>query len=188
MRNGLYYFVTRIDNNTIRLSENPVAARKAAYINLTGAPTGTQYFNLPDTAVGIEILATLTTSNQTGSGAELSDTAQPWADVIFNVVDQPEALFMGFTNLMPFAQKLRAEADAKKEREQNKKPHEGNGDEETGIPLEVAGCFSINVFSHIVEARIGSTARIFSSRDLLVQSSIEQRHKSSVSSETTRMD
>ncbi len=185
MENGLYYFVTRVDANRIRLSENAVAARNAAIINLTGTPTGTHSFSLPNSAVGIEILATLISENATGAGAELSDGAQPWADVIVNAINRPENIYTGLLNMMPFMQKLRQAAEEKKVKENNKNPLDEENPE-TGLPLELAGCFAINVFNHTVETRIGSTARIFSGKDLLIQATVEQEYSSAVSSETTR--
>ena len=186
MRHGLYYFVTRVDANHIRLSENPVAARNAVVIDLTGSPTGTHSFSLPDKAVGIEILATLSTKNATGAGAELSDGEQPWADVIFNSPNRPENMFLGLVNMMPFAEKLRTAAAEKKAAEEARDPLDKEGHQDSGIPLEFAGCFAINVFNHTVETRIGSTAKIFSAKDLLIQSTIEEMYSSAVSSETTR--
>ncbi len=178
METGFFYYVTKVDANTIRLSEASLAAYDAEIIDLTSASNGTQSFESPDSAVGVEITATLSATNSTSAGTELSDAEQPWSDVILNAPTNAESLLAGAPNAIEFVKQLRSQA--------NKKQDDNANDQESGIPLEFAGTFGINVLYHTVEAIVGSTAVIKSQADILVQSKIEQSHSVSASSEATR--
>ena len=181
MKTGFYYYVTRVDANNIRLSEATLAARGAEVIDLTSAPAGTHFFSNPDIAVGIEVTATLEASNATSTGSELSDGEQPWPDVVSNAATNADSA-------LALIHLLRQKASAKNTPTPNTPPPPADGcnSNDSGIPLELAGTFSINVFSHTVEAFIGSTAVLKSGKDILVQSSIDQSHNTEASSEATR--
>ena len=181
MKTGFYYYVTKVDANTIRLSEAALAAHDAEIIDLTSAPSGTQSFANPNSAIGIEITATLVASNSTGAGTELSDGEQPWPDVVSTSATNGESA-------LALINELRKKANAKNVQTPGTPPAPSNAcnSNDSGIPLELAGTFSINVFSHTVEAIVGSTAVLKSGKDILVQSSITQSHNNSASSEATR--
>ena len=178
METGFYYYVTRVDANTFRLSEASLAAYDAQIIDLTASSNGTQSLEDPESAVGVEITATLEAKNTTSAGTELSDAEQPWSDVIVNAPTNAESLLVGAPNAIEFVKQLRSKA--------NKKQDDNDNDQESGIPLEFAGTFGVNVLYHSVEATVGSTAVIKSQADILVQATIEQSHSLSASSEATR--
>ncbi len=56
----------------------------------------------------------------------------------------------GAPNAIEFVKQLRGKA--------NKKQNDNASDQESGIPLEFAGTFGINILHHTVEATVGSTA------------------------------
>ncbi len=194
IENGLYYYVTRVDANHIRLSEGSLNARLSEIIDLTSAPSGKQQFTFPSDATGIKITAKLSASNSTAAGVALSDGEQPWPNVFATALTgQPQALAFGAAGAMNFVTSLRSGAANKAQSTTPQhnpnapcRPSTPAPGADTGVNFELAGTFAINVFEHTVEAKVGPKAVLKSGKDIQVLAEIEQVTSVVSISEATR--
>ena len=176
LTDGRIYFVVRVDANTIRLAPTLETARDAEIVPLTSVGSGTQSFADPTQFTGVQITSSLEAENVANTGTELSGDTQSVSDAAIGatqnandllglIVGSPQFL-AGIAGAVNAAAPLAAAL--------------------SGIPLKLAGTFSISGYDHDVETMIGSSAIIKSGADLEINSEISQVTQTNASAEPTR--
>ncbi len=198
LENGFYYYVTKVDADHILLSESSVAAKRADSIDLTSTSAGNHAFAVPSDVAGISITAKLKATNSASAGVELSDGEQPWSDVLLSAPTNAESLLVGMTRGQDLIKSLRSAFGSKVPKTApprpsnpapNQPPAKGlplQDPTESGVPVEVAGTFAINVFQHTVNATVGSQAVLRSGKDINIEAEVEEDIGLGSISEATR--
>jgi len=146
------YYVVKVDDRTIRLTDSPITAQAALPIDLTLAPgqTGTHTFAVPSEEPGISVVAELESDNRTITESTIGGIPTLTDYLAGTVPPEPKAV-----------KGLIAGASA------YLKPDKGSS-------FSINAAVAVNSFDHNVTAQVGSTAVLKSDADINITASAEQ--------------
>jgi hypothetical protein len=169
LSDGGTYFVVKVDDHTIRLVSSRAAADEAAPIDLTkatavlGVGLGDAHLLASSSAPdGISVHAGLTATNAVCGNAGMSGSPFKWTQFLdSDRTLQTEQVFALVGQVVEVAKKA-----------MGKQPEESPT--KAGASFGIAGSVAVNYADHTVDAIVGPTGRLASSKDIAVAAEISQ--------------
>lgn len=178
LSDGSVYFIVKVDDYTVRLVASQQAAEKATPIDLTqavdllGTGLGQAHsLRTAGTQTGIGIHAGLGAANLINAGAVLTGDEFSWTTAVEEGIAGNLEQFVACGTQI--AQKIMGQQPA-------------SSPTQAGTSFGIAGAIVVNYANHDVQAIVGSSARLASSRDIGVVAEIEESSQASASAEASK--
>ncbi|MBD2198648.1 MULTISPECIES: DUF4347 domain-containing protein [Calothrix] len=189
LSNGETYNAIVIDENTIQLAEDYVAALDSSPINLdtTGA-TGNQSFRTPGATSGIAIASNLSAKDNAVSKGSTGSSPK-WRDLLANPALLATAASTAFANpgtgkdIIKGKDVTTNKNDANGKAITEKSPYQAM---DANKGWSVGFSVSVNIFDHNVTTNIGTNANLKSDKDIAITSTIKQKLQVLVEAATSK--